>query len=295
MRWPTPHWLSRRLDAWAALRTFDALVRKTDNVRNVSWLGHPIWQYPLDAWVLQEVISELRPDLIIETGTYEGGSALYFASLCDLLGHGEIVSIDIAPKATPEHRRITYITNSSIAEETLTLVRKRIEDLLASAFWSSSIQNTRHHTSVKNLRPTLRSSRLTATCTCRMECSTSYRASAATARPSHRGPGVPCGPPGVRARSRPRAPLRNDRAHRWLASSRNRVSPVERSRRADVRRRKCARTTHTEGPSWSCVCRTSRPRTVRGADERALRTNGGELGQQSGSKRPKSASHNHAE
>src|SRR5437870_1497233 len=66
----------------------DAISERTNGALTVKWLGTPIWQFPLDAWVLQEVIGELRPDLIIETGTYEGGSAYYFASLCDLLGKG---------------------------------------------------------------------------------------------------------------------------------------------------------------------------------------------------------------
>ncbi len=68
------------LDAWAARRTLDALVRKTNNVKTVRWRGRPVWQYPLDAWVLQEVISELKPDLIVELGTFQGGSAFFFAT-----------------------------------------------------------------------------------------------------------------------------------------------------------------------------------------------------------------------
>lgn len=62
--------------------------------RRMHWLGVPTWKFPLDAWVLQEIVSETRPELIIETGTFEGGSALFFASICDALGVGLIATID---------------------------------------------------------------------------------------------------------------------------------------------------------------------------------------------------------
>jgi cephalosporin hydroxylase len=119
--------LSTFLDTWATRRTLDAIVRKTDNVRSVRWLGRPVWQYPLDAWVLQEVISKLRPDLIVETGTYEGGSAFYYATLCELLGNGRIVSIDVGARSTVPHDRITYISGSSVDES----IVRRVRDLSA--------------------------------------------------------------------------------------------------------------------------------------------------------------------
>ena len=74
----------------------------------------PTQKCPLDLWVYQELLYELRPDLIIETGTYSGGSAMYLASVCDLLDHGRIVSVDIAPQhPLPSHPRIEFVTASS--------------------------------------------------------------------------------------------------------------------------------------------------------------------------------------
>lgn len=81
---------------------------------NLSWLGYQILKCPLDLWVYQELIVRNRPDLVIEAGTYRGGSALYIASILDLLGNGELISIDLEPRADrPEHPRITYMTGSS--------------------------------------------------------------------------------------------------------------------------------------------------------------------------------------
>src|SRR3954469_4333597 len=60
---------------------------------NTFWLGHRVLKCPLDLWIYQEILYEVRPALIIETGTYLGGSALFLASICDLLG-GEVVTVD---------------------------------------------------------------------------------------------------------------------------------------------------------------------------------------------------------
>src|SRR5262245_30996750 len=79
-----------------------------------AWLGVTVWKCPLDLWVYQEIVHEIRPDLIVETGTAFGGSALYLASICDLIGHGHVVTIDIQETPNrPRHERITYLLGSS--------------------------------------------------------------------------------------------------------------------------------------------------------------------------------------
>ena len=86
---------------------------------NTEWLGAKVAKNPLDLWVMQEIVTETRPDIVIETGTYRGGSALYFASLCELLGHGEVMSIDIEPARPdyPVHRLITYLSGRSSTDD----------------------------------------------------------------------------------------------------------------------------------------------------------------------------------
>lgn len=89
------------------------------------WMGAPAQKNPLDLWIYQEILFETKPDLLIETGTYDGGSALYYASLFDLLGHGQVLSIDIAPQANlPQHPRIRYLTSSSTSLDALQLARE---------------------------------------------------------------------------------------------------------------------------------------------------------------------------
>jgi cephalosporin hydroxylase len=94
---------------------------------NTRWLGTKVQKLPADLWIYQEILHELRPDLIIETGTLRGGSALYLATICDALGHGQIVTIDIKHRSgLPQHPRIEYVTASSVDSGV-------IDDLMARA------------------------------------------------------------------------------------------------------------------------------------------------------------------
>jgi cephalosporin hydroxylase len=62
------------------------------------WLGVQVLKCPLDLFIFQEIIFEVKPDLIIETGTWNGGSAFFFASLYDMLNKGKVITIDIEEK-----------------------------------------------------------------------------------------------------------------------------------------------------------------------------------------------------
>ena len=66
---------------------------------NFSWMGRPIIQFPQDMMAMQEIVWAVRPDLIIETGIAHGGSILFYASLLELMGHGEVLGIDIDIRA----------------------------------------------------------------------------------------------------------------------------------------------------------------------------------------------------
>jgi len=91
---------------------------------NTRWLGVPILQTPLDLWIMQEIVYETRPALIIETGTYKGGKALFLASICDFIGNGHIVTVDVTNvEGKPPHPRITYLLGSSISDEIVTQVK----------------------------------------------------------------------------------------------------------------------------------------------------------------------------
>ena len=82
-------------------------------LRKTKWLGNRVIKCPLDLWVYQEIICEIRPALIVETGSGRGGSALFMASVCDLIEHGRVVTIDTRDVERPQHERITYLLGSS--------------------------------------------------------------------------------------------------------------------------------------------------------------------------------------
>jgi cephalosporin hydroxylase len=78
---------------------------------------------PFDAWMYQEIIYEIKPEVIVEIGSAEGGSALYFANLLDILGKGEVISIDISRSGyKAKHPRIREITGDSSGPETIAKV-----------------------------------------------------------------------------------------------------------------------------------------------------------------------------
>lgn len=101
---------------------------------NFSWMGRPIIQLPEDLVTFQEVLHKVRPDVLIETGVAHGGSAVFCASLFEVLGRGRVISVDIEirphnRKAIEEHplkKRITLIEGDSAAPGTVAKVQSLI-------------------------------------------------------------------------------------------------------------------------------------------------------------------------
>ena len=98
-----------------------------------SWLGRPIIQLPQDIMATQEIIWDVKPDLVIETGIAHGGSLVLWASLMELLGgNGRVLGIDIeirphnraAIEAHPLARRIEMIEASSVDPVVVDRVRR---------------------------------------------------------------------------------------------------------------------------------------------------------------------------
>lgn len=89
-----------------------------------SWLGRPIIQLPEDMLRIQEVIYKVKPDVIVETGVAHGGTAIFFASLCKIIGKGRVISVDVEirshnRKAIEAHelsRLITLLEADSISK-----------------------------------------------------------------------------------------------------------------------------------------------------------------------------------
>lgn len=94
---------------------------------NTFWLGYQTLKCPLDMWIYQEIIYETKPDIIIETGTGDGGTTRFLATICDFINHGKVISIDLENtnhiSYLPKHKRIAYITGSSISQSTIDQIK----------------------------------------------------------------------------------------------------------------------------------------------------------------------------
>jgi cephalosporin hydroxylase len=96
------------------------------------WLGVTIVKAPTDLVVLQEIMAETRPNLIIETGVLAGGSTHYMSTLLDLLHiDGKVVGVDVdLSPVSPhiaEHPKVELIEGSSTEPEVIDALRERAQ------------------------------------------------------------------------------------------------------------------------------------------------------------------------
>ena len=111
-----------------------------------TWLGVPIIQFPGDMVMLAELIWKLKPDIIIETGVAHGGSAIFFASILELIGKGRVVAIDveirqynrIAIQAHQLSKRIQLIEKDSLDRDLETILTPLCEEKTTMVFLDSS-------------------------------------------------------------------------------------------------------------------------------------------------------------
>ncbi len=102
-------------DAREMVRLVNILYFRQKTYEKTNWMGINAAKCPMDMWVYQEIMHSLKTDLLIETGTLFGGSALFFANMFDMMGKGKVISIDLKlQKNLPQHPRIEYIESSSV-------------------------------------------------------------------------------------------------------------------------------------------------------------------------------------
>jgi cephalosporin hydroxylase len=122
-------------DEHAVVRQFSQLYwrRNREAFFANRFLGVPCFQHPFDAWVTQEIICEVQPDVIVECGSLAGGSALLWASVLDQLGDGRVVAIDRDDRlhaAAARHKlwsRVDWIIGSTTDPEIVADVHLRCD------------------------------------------------------------------------------------------------------------------------------------------------------------------------
>ncbi len=100
-----------------------------------KWMGRPIIQVPQDLVAMQELIWEIKPEAIVETGVARGGSLVFYASMLHLIDQpAKVIGVDIDIRshnreAIEGHRmasRIELVQGSSIAKETFSAVKAAV-------------------------------------------------------------------------------------------------------------------------------------------------------------------------
>ncbi|HEY1207024.1 MAG: CmcI family methyltransferase [Bryobacteraceae bacterium] len=104
------------------------VLKHWENVEeNTRWLGVSAMKTPFDLWIYQEILFDSRPDVVIETGTHNAGSAYYFATIFDELGNGRVYTMDVVDYPKPKHARINFRLDSSTSDGTIDWIRQGIK------------------------------------------------------------------------------------------------------------------------------------------------------------------------
>ena len=93
-----------------------------------TWMGRRIQKNPLDLFIYSEIAHEVRPTVIIETGSFYGGSAVWWADMLSLIHgdkSGKVISIDVTPQE-PTDRNVTFINGSSLDPNIVNIVNSYI-------------------------------------------------------------------------------------------------------------------------------------------------------------------------
>jgi cephalosporin hydroxylase len=92
-------------------------IMQTRILNRTTYFGVKALKCPIDFWIYQEILFETRPDFVVEIGNHCGGSTLALAHLCDCLGKGQVVAVDITHEAVPDivrhHPRVHLITGDA--------------------------------------------------------------------------------------------------------------------------------------------------------------------------------------
>ena len=96
-------------------------------MEQVCYRGVLAWKNVFDLWVIQEIIHETQPEIVIEIGCKFGGTTLWLSDIMKTVAAGGVLSIDLARPAISFPENVDFIQGDSISQETLAQVRKRVQ------------------------------------------------------------------------------------------------------------------------------------------------------------------------
>jgi len=101
--------------------------QQKNRLHSVKWMGIPTLKVIFDLWVYQEILFQQKPDIVIEIGSHYGGSTLFLAQMLDLIGHGQVISIEIHNQNfLGQHARVIEIEGDCSSPKVLDKVRELI-------------------------------------------------------------------------------------------------------------------------------------------------------------------------
>ena len=128
-------WLKNKWEK--ATRKFEWMIEKFNpptwekNVKDIPgvmyWANTRVTKYPSDLVMYEQVLFDKKPDILIECGTDLGGSALFFAHIFDIIGKGEVITIDKNDLPRPKHSRIRQIVGRTTATDTLLKIQEMVK------------------------------------------------------------------------------------------------------------------------------------------------------------------------
>lgn len=100
---------------------------KKELLHSIHWMGIPTLKIVSDLWVYHEILFQKKPDIVIEIGSHYGGSTLFLAQMLDLIGHGQVISIEIHNQNfLGQHPRVLEIPGDCSSPEILEKVQQLI-------------------------------------------------------------------------------------------------------------------------------------------------------------------------
>jgi cephalosporin hydroxylase len=123
----TPELTTSPTDVVSAFHHLYYMDRQKSTWQNTHWMGQQIFKCPFDLWTLQEILCEVKPEIITHCGSGLDGTALFLAHMCELLGHGRVLDVHtLPPEGQPRHPRITTLSGLSTADSVVEQVRQAI-------------------------------------------------------------------------------------------------------------------------------------------------------------------------
>jgi cephalosporin hydroxylase len=92
-------------------------------MKQVHYRGVPTWKNVFDLWVIQEIIHETQPGIVIEIGCKFGGTTLWLSDMMKTVASGSVISVDLKRPQIDFPENVQFIEGNSIASETVAQVQ----------------------------------------------------------------------------------------------------------------------------------------------------------------------------